>query len=209
MGATIADWANRKTTLTKAHHHPYVIKFARWCHKNNVRPLRGEFVVADPSSGYSTGVDLIVQRDVIQEGKRVTINELIEIKCGIGGYWMVPQGKMMAPLQEIDNCPFRQAMVQLAVTTELFRRYKPEVPIHSAAVVHIYSGGMSKIQHQVDLHPFDLRELDVIGRKALVEMAKVRYDREIAPIPVLVHREEEIERKNHGRELGPSRDLLY
>lgn len=63
----------------------------------------------------------------------------------------------------LDSSPYWQAIVQLSVTSDLFRRQRPQIVIDSCAVVHVSDDGF-------DYTRIPLANLEPIGKLALKSM---------------------------------------
>lgn len=137
-----------------------------------MQPVHGELVVADALTGYATGVDLLVTRPLFnrETNEQEDAFELVEIKCGMEGKWMSPAGHMNGRLAALECSFFSQAMVQLAVTAVIFKRYLPHITISSLSICRISDKG-------VDYHRFDMDYLEAIGLlayKTLVEKKRAK-----------------------------------
>lgn len=138
VGAQVARWGNTGKLPHSA--HSFTKRIVRFCISHRVIPVRGEYPIGDVADTMlGTGVDLLASCVVRSETKNsyVKAAHLIEIKTGSSACWRQSQGKMRGALRCIDCCPQNMAMVQLALTFAIFRRYKPLARVGACSVLHV------------------------------------------------------------------------
>lgn len=138
MGTQVAKWGNTGKLPRNA--HSFTKRIVRFCINNKVTPIKGEYPIGDVADTMlGTGVDLLASCVIKAEGKSgyVRAAHLIEIKTGSSACWKQSQGKMKGALGRIDCTPQNMAMVQLALTFAIFRRYKPLARVGACSVLHV------------------------------------------------------------------------
>lgn len=140
--------------------HPYTIRLVHFLIRQKWMPITGQLAVGCPRLRIGTAVDLIC--------KDTQTNEyiVVELKCGFDRYYFHHTGKNMTrPFTNVQDSPYFQHQMQLAVTTWLYAFRTPHKLKCRSCVLRIHKTGVSHYPLRDDFRiPFFFKKIAVLLR---------------------------------------------
>jgi hypothetical protein len=132
----ISHWAETREFMFAP--HPYTVKLMAAFKTWNWVPVHGQYVVGSLRWKKGTAVDIIVE-DPNDKQKWI----LIEVKCGMVGYFDKADGMLASPLHATTCSGRHLAFLQLVLTRILFLSTCRH-PISKCYVVRVFDDGVAR-----------------------------------------------------------------